>query len=163
MESADIYVLSKLRWQLFGSLTFKQSKMPDWHRMKMLFALFRKVAKDFHVYFPAIPFVVRLEPGEIGERMHNHFLLSGLPDNAPSVPTCFAMMRYWERLGGGIPRVRVFDPRLSGVDYVAECLGYHMDGADIYESAKFGSNGRELFYSRAVWDESKHFRRRVDR
>jgi hypothetical protein len=31
-----------------------------------------------------------------------------------------------------------------GVDYVAKCLGYRLDGADVYESAKFGMDGREL-------------------
>ena len=70
------------------------------------------------------------------------------------------MMRTWEnKLRGGHARIRLFDPRLSGVDYVAECLGY--DGADTYESAKFGESGRELMYSRAVWNEANHFRRRL--
>ena len=64
---------------------------------------------------------------------------------------------------GGHAQVRIFDPRLSGVDYVAKCLGYGSDGADVYESAKFGMDGRELMYSRAVWNEANHFRRRADR
>ena len=38
-----------------------------------------------------------------------------------------------------------------------------VNGADAYESAKFGQCGRELMYSRAVWDEANHFRRRIDR
>ena len=59
-----------------------------------------------------------------------------------------------------IRQFSAFDPRLSGVDYVAECLGY--DGADCYESAKFGQNGRELMYSRAVWNEANHFRKHID-
>jgi hypothetical protein len=162
MESADIYVLSKLRWQFFGSLTFRTDRMPEQVRITMFFALIRKAAKDFHVYFPALPWCLRLERGEIGQRLHQHFLLTGLPATATGVATCFAMMRTWQnRLRGGHARIRLFDPRLSGVDYVAECLGY--DGADSYESAKFGQGGRELMYSRAVWNEANHFRRRVDR
>jgi hypothetical protein len=161
MESADVYTLAKLRWQFFGSLTFRTERLPERIRMSMCFALMRKVAKDFGTYFPNLPWCLRLERGEIGGRLHNHFLLGGLPASAGSSATCFAMMRTWEKLRGGHPRIRVFDPRLGGVDYVAECLGY--DGADSYESAKFGSAGRELFYSRAVWDEENHFRRRADR
>lgn len=160
MESADIYTLGKLRWQFFGSLTFRSERMPERVRITMFFALVRKSAKDFHVYFPALPWCLRLEHGEIGGRLHFHFLLMGLPESAVCVATCFAMMRTWESLRGGSPRIRLFDPRLSGVDYVAECLGY--DGADSYESAKFGQNGRELMYSRAVWDKANHFRKHID-
>jgi len=161
MESADIYVLSKLRWQFFGSLTFRTERMPERVRVTTFFALMRKVAKDFHIYFPGVPWCLRLERGEITNRLHHHFLLTGLPPSAISVATCFAMMRTWEnKLRGGHARVRLFDPRLSGVEYVAECLGY--DGADAYESAKFGQSGRELMYSRAVWNTANHFRRRVD-
>jgi len=161
MESADVYVLSKLRWQFFGSLTFRADRMPERVRISMFFALLRKAAKDFRCYFPRLPWCLRLERGEIGDRLHNHFLLAGLPESGMCVATCFAMMRAWEnKLGGGHARIRVFDPRLSGVGYVAECLGY--DGADVYESAKFGSNGRDLMYSRAVWDEANHFRRHTN-
>ena len=162
METADIYVLSKLRWQFFGSLTFRTERMPERVRTSMFFALMRKVSNDFRVYFPGLPWCLRLERGEINQRLHHHFLLTGLPENAASVATCFAIMRTWEnKLRGGHARVRLFDPRLGGVEYVAECLGY--DGADAYESAKFGQNGRELMYSRAVCNDANHFRRRVDR
>jgi len=164
MESADVYVLSKLHWQFFGSLTFRTERLPQRVRISMFFALMRKAAKDFRVYFPGLPWCLRIERGDIGGRLHNHFLLTGLPDNAVSVATCFAMMRTWSNtLRGGHAQIRIFDPRLSGVDYVAKCLGYQLDGADVYESAKFGMDGRELMYSRAVWDEAKHFRRRADR
>lgn len=101
MESADIYTLSKLRWQFFGSLTFRSEQMPEQVRITMFFALIRKSAKDFRVYFPALPWCLRLEHGEIGERLHFHFLLTGLPENAVCVATCFAMMRTWEKLRGG--------------------------------------------------------------
>jgi hypothetical protein len=162
MESADICVLSKLRWQFFGSLTFRSERMPERMRITLFFALMRKAAKDSRAYFPAMPWCLRLERGEINDRLHHHFLLTGLPESATCIPTCFAMMRTWEnKLRGGHPRIRVFNPRLSGVEYVAECLGYN--GADAYESAKFGTNGRELHYSDAVWNEENHFRRRVDR
>jgi len=137
--------------------------LPQRVRISMFFALMRKAAKDLHVYFPGLPWCFRIERGEITGRLHNHFLLAGLPENAICVATCFAMMRIWaNKLRGGHAQVRIFDPRLSGVDYIAKCLGYQLDGADVYESAKFGMDGRELVYSRGVLEEENHFRRRVD-
>ena len=162
MENADVYVLSKLRWQFFGSLTFRSERLPERVRTSMFFALIRKAARDFRVYFPTLPWCLRLERGEINDRLHHHFLLTGLPESAASRATCFAMMRMWEnKLRGGYARIRLFYTRLSGVEYVAECLGY--DGADLYESAKFGQSGRDLIYSRALWNDANHFRRRIDR
>jgi hypothetical protein len=157
-----VYVLSKLRWQFFGSLTFHTERLPQRIRVSMFFALISK-AKDFRVYFSGLPWCLRIERGEISGRLHNHFLLTGMPENAVCIATCFSMMRTWtNKLRGGHPQIRIFDPRLSGVDYVAKCLGYQLDGADVYESAKFGMDCRELVYSRVVWDEAKHFRRRAD-
>lgn len=161
MESPDIYVLMRIRWQFFGTLTFKSEKLPERVRVGMFYALLRQVAKDFGLYFPALPWCLRKERGEISGRLHCHFLLAGLPEHAVSQKTCFAMMAYWEKKRGGIPRIRIFDPHLNGVDYVAKCLGQGLDGADSYESAKFGSNGSELLYAEAVWDESNHFRKRI--
>ena len=42
-ESADVYVLAKLWWQFFGSLTFRTERV----RISMFFALMRKAAKTF--------------------------------------------------------------------------------------------------------------------
>ncbi len=160
MESADIYVLARLRWQFFGSLPFRTERLPERIRMSMCFALVRKVVKDFRLYFPNLPWCLRLERGEIGGRIHNHFLLGGCPKTHPAPRRVrddadLGETAWWTSLNQSFRSTR-----LSGVDYVAECLGY--DGADSYESAKFGTNGRELHYSHAVWNEN-HFRRRLDR
>ncbi len=63
MENADVYVLSKLRWQFFGSLTFRSERLPERVRTSMFFALIRKAARDFRVYFPTLPWCLRLERG----------------------------------------------------------------------------------------------------
>ena len=39
VESPDIYTLSKLRWQFFGSLTILHERMPERVRITMFFAL----------------------------------------------------------------------------------------------------------------------------
>jgi hypothetical protein len=42
------------------------------------------------------------------------------------------------------------------------CENLRKNSLGNYESAKFGQNGRELMYSRAVWDEANHFRKHID-
>lgn len=71
-----------------------------------------------------------------------------------------------EQLGGGFARVSVFNPQLNGVDYLTKCLGYplpDLNGADCYESAKFGSRSCDLMLSNAVWKVSSHARRQTGR
>jgi hypothetical protein len=163
MESADIYVLGKLRWQFFGSLTFKSERLPERVRLAMFFALLRRTAKDFRCYFPALPWCLRQERGEITNRRHCHFLLTGLPARAVSVKTCMTLKVRWEQLGGGFARVSEFNPALNGVDYITKCLGHELNGADCYESAKFGGGTCDLMLSRAVWNVSNHARRQTGR
>ena len=164
MESAGIYVLSKLHWQFFGSLTFKSERLPERLRISMFFALLRKTAKDFRLHFPRLPWCLRQERGEIGGRRHFHFLLTGLPPNAASVKTCMTLKTRWEQLGGGFARVSEFNPQLNGVDYLTKCLGHEsLSGGDCYESAKFGFRSCDLMLSKAVWKISTHARRQTGR
>lgn len=163
MESPDIYILTQVRWQLFGTLTFKSERLPERVRLSMYFALMRRVASEFGVYFPRLPWCLRQERGEQFGRRHFHFLLTGLPKQAVTITTCFYIMAQWERMGGGMARVRVFDPRLNGVGYITECLGYAPDAGDVYESAKFGSRHCELMLSDAVWKILRSIRMRTER
>ncbi len=39
MESDDVYVLLKLRWQFFGSLMFRTERLSERVRISMFFAL----------------------------------------------------------------------------------------------------------------------------
>jgi hypothetical protein len=57
-------------------------------------------------------------------------------------------------LGGGMARVRKFDPSLTGVDYVAKCLS-GPDGGDLYELDKFGLKSCELTLSKALLINAK--------
>jgi hypothetical protein len=57
-ESPDLWLLCGVRWQFFGSLTFKQEKQ--------------------HLYFPRLAWCRREELGELLGRRHYHFLLTGL-------------------------------------------------------------------------------------
>jgi hypothetical protein len=151
MESPDIHVLEPCNWQLFGSFSFKSERIPERVRLAMWFSLAREVCKWHGVYFPRLLWALRQEPGEIGGRLHFHALIGGLPPHAVSVPTCFAVMAAWERLGGGMARCREFDRTRNGPGYITECLTTHGDcGADAYESAKFGDSRCHLLVAESV-------------
>ena len=147
MESPDVFVLTRVHWQFFGTLTFKKELMPERHRIGMYFATLRTVARKLRVFFPDLPWCLRQENGEQFGRRHLHFLLTGLPRNNVNPSTCFFIMHSWEEHGGGMARVRVFDDTLNGVGYVSKCLGTVPDGRDVYESAKFAHGPSQLMLS----------------
>jgi hypothetical protein len=159
MESADSYILSKIRWQIFGGLSYKTPNCPEDRRLKRFFGLMRSTVKDFHIYFPNVPWCLRLERGPIGGALHNHFLLAGLPDDALCTATCTTMMQRWqEKFGGAESKIQLFDPSLGGVDYVTKCLGYDA----VLGAQSFKTSDQNLRYAHAVWDEANHFRKSVN-
>lgn len=135
MEQADVYNLTRIRWQVFGTLTFRSERLPNKIHQQMWFAHCRKTCQNFGLYFPKALWCLRQERGEATGRRHFHYLFGGLPEKAVTESTCFAQMAEWERLGGGMARVRIFNRALNGVGYVTKCLGV---GADLYELNKFG-------------------------
>jgi hypothetical protein len=54
-------------------------------------------------------------------------------------------MRFWESLGGGMARARVFDVASEGPQYLLKSL----EGGDLHESAKFGKRS-DLIASRSL-------------
>ena len=136
----EIYALSLVEWQFFASLTFKSEKLTDAVRIKMFFALMRRQADHFGVYFPRTIWCLRTERGEATGRLHQHALIAGFPQHARTTPTCFAFMKLWEQLGGGMARVTLYSPRLDGVGYVLKGCEeeYKRAGGDFYETRKFG-------------------------
>lgn len=58
-------------------------------------------------------------------------------------------MHKWEGLGGGMARIRKFNPSLTGVDYITKCLS-EPDGGDLYELGKFGLKSCELTLSKPL-------------
>lgn len=149
MEKPELYHLARIDWQFFGTLTFRAAEIPERVRLSMWFAYVRKVAGNFRLHFPSLLWCLRQEEGELNSRRHFHYLLGGLPEKAVTIGTCFALMAEWEKLRGGMARVRVFNRSLNGIDYIAkECLG--MTGADSYESAKFGASSSGLMLGKGA-------------
>lgn len=136
----EIYALSLIEWQLFATLTFKSEKLAEAVRRKMFFALMRKQAEHFGVHFKQTIWCLRTEAGEATGRLHLHALIAGFPKHALKPATCFAFMKLWEQLGGGMARVHVYSPLLDGVGYVLKgCEAeYQQAGGDFYETQKFG-------------------------
>ena len=154
MEVPEVHILTKQSWQLFGTFTFRQEEMSTARRFNMFFAWLRQSAKQFRVYFPRLPWCLRMEDGEMTGRRHFHFLLAGFPAHSIHQTTRFWMMHKWEEIGGGMARVRKFDPSLTGVDYVTKCLS-GPDGGDLYELDKFGLKSCELTLSKALLINAK--------
>ncbi|HEY3853731.1 MAG TPA: hypothetical protein VGO67_04990 [Verrucomicrobiae bacterium] len=138
----ELFALSLIEWQLFATLTFKSEKMTDAVRIKMFFALMREQADNFGVHFKETIWCLRREDGELTGRGHLHALIAGFPQHALTTATCFAFMKIWERMGGGMARVTLYSPLLDGVGYVLKgCEAeYQRAGGDFYEAKKFGGH-----------------------
>jgi hypothetical protein len=72
----------------------------------------------------------------------------------PLPPREIARAHKWEELGGGMARVRQFNPALTGVGYITGCLS-EPDGGDLYEFDKFGLKSCELMLSKALLRNAK--------
>lgn len=126
-------------WCQFGTLTFI-GKAPPSHgcRRKMAFAWLRTMATMADQDFSRLIWCLRDEQGEITGRHHFHVLL-GRTHLPLSPATNFRLMAAWERLGGGMARVKTFNRSLAGAEYVSKCLsGESTRGESAYELDKFG-------------------------
>jgi hypothetical protein len=159
METALTYTLQRVHWQFFGTLTFKSAKLPERVRVSMFFALVRCVCRWHKVPFRQCLWALRQESGEIGGRLHFHFLIAGLPSYAVQVATCMSIKAQWERLGGGMARVREYDSGEQGLEYILKCLNVTNAGANLYEVTKFSHSADEVMLSNSIWSPANHARR----
>lgn len=151
METALTYSLQKVHWQFFAALTFRSAKLPERVRLSMFFALVRCLCRWFKVPFREAIWALRQEAGEIGGRLHFHFLFAGVPPEAVHVATCMSIKAQWERIGGGMARVREFDPSQPGLEYLLKCLSAS-PGANLYEVGKFSHSSDEIMLSKSFWE-----------
>jgi len=152
MEKPDVYILSQVAWQFWITLTLKNAALnSEKLRQSLWFALLRGLAGWYRVDFNRLLWVRRAELGETSARLHWHALVGGLPDVASHRATCFAIKNYWEKLGGGIARVYLYDSSRNALDYMfppesLEGTSCSMSsGAVQYESAKFGKSDQVTF------------------
>ena len=154
METPEIHVLNRIDWQFFGTLTFKSERLPERVRLALFFALLRQFCRQFGLKFPKLLWCLRQEQGELTGRRHFHYLLAGAPASLVNLSTCFWLADKWEKLGGGMARVHVFDPRLNAGAYILKQCGLDDAslGGEVYESAKFSGNACELLLADRLWE-----------
>ena len=119
--------------------------------MTVVIALVRRPCRWFKVPFSDCLWALRQDPGEIGGRLHFHFLFSGIPPEAVQVATCMSIKAQWERIGGGMARVREFDPSQSGLEYILKCLCVS-GGSNLYEVGKSSHSADEMRLSKSFWN-----------
>ena len=118
----------------------------------MYFALLREFARQFELKFRFLLWCLRQETGEQFGRRHFHYFLAGARGALVNQSTCFWLMDRWEKLGGGMARVHVFDSGLNAGSYILKRNGFTgVDLGDSYESAKFSSKACELMLADRVW------------
>lgn len=141
------HALAGVSWQWFGHLTFKREAESETRRVARFRAVLRPFARRFHSYFPNLIWCLRQEYGDLGGRVHFHFLLAGLPPRAMSVLACRQFEALWKRKGGGTAVVEVFAPALGGVGYALKISPHDACSRAGRESAKFGPGDCELMLS----------------
>lgn len=119
-------------------------------RRAMQFQFLRRLAamhggqKSEDAAFKELTWVLREEFGEVTNRLHWHALVAGLRGSLVRSTTCLFMMGYWEGIGGGMARIRVYDAGQDGASYITKGLNedsFTSGGANRYEIGKF--NGDE--------------------
>ena len=145
-HNPELLSLSIIDWQLFCTFTFKQNELSERVRLAMLFAVLRTLAHNSGLHFKKLLWVVRTERGEQFGRLHYHALIAGLPSHWKNWATANSLEKLWRKIGGGHPRVSVFNPSLDGVDYIlkrgdelARSLSARR-GGDNHELCKFGGS-----------------------
>lgn len=146
IKLAEMYWLADLRWQFFGTFTFRESflrkgtvraeskrlaRFNSWGREVYWHYFHHGKEWDFRSIYAR-----RLEAGEIGGMYHFHFLMAGFEDRNVHRACCEHLKHLWVKSNsrGGHCDLRVYDSALNGADYIAKCI----DPKNRYEFNKFG-------------------------
>ena len=133
-ESSDnfAYTLARIRWDLFGTLTFRgrvpRSSLAFGHAWRHL----RHASTLTGQPYARLLIALRQELGELNGRFHFHYLLGGT-QTRNAITLCHRLEYAWKRQTGAMAKIRPFDHSQAGVAYVTKCL----NGADVYEMNKF--------------------------
>ncbi|MCW1887020.1 hypothetical protein OKA04_19935 [Luteolibacter flavescens] len=155
MEIPEIHVLNRIRWQFFGTLTFKSARISDRKRHHMWYAYLRQTARWLKIGdFQRLLWVLRAEEGERTGRFHFHYFLAGLPTRMANPTTCFFLMDLWEELRGGMARGSVFDPQLNAGAYITKDLAASNESPvmrGFHESGKVSWGDCQLTIANSGW------------
>lgn len=168
--SPEQYWLSRIPWQLFGTLTFEEDHLPEAERLRRFFRVARRAAKLTRSHFPGVLWVLRQEDGDKFGHRHLHFVMAGLRVVADVEQLCAKLEECWQRDGGwkqvarhrhcaklgeskqrksgGRCQIEAYDPSRDGVGYLLKGLNYR--AANFPTSAKFTQGNGQIMESEAV-------------
>jgi len=132
------YSLARLRWDVFGTLTFKGSVPSTKRCFGRAWAHMHQAAELSKRPYSELLICLRPELGEEFGRFHFHYLLGGtLLANA--ITLSHQLEHHWFGLfgQGAIAKCRAYDHTLHGVEYVTKCLSQGTLGKNEYELRKF--------------------------
>jgi len=160
VEDPILFSLTRLRYDVFGTLTFS-GKVPRPAKAKSLvFQFFRASAQDCGTPYSDLLIVLREERGELRGRYHLHFLLGGCRVNNLHT-LAFQMSSRWRQIAGGFAKIRAYDQSRRGLAYTLKGLDLDAEAANRYELEKFSSADR-LTVSRSCARVLRSFRRMRD-
>ncbi len=166
MSASLLHHIQRSEWQFFVTCTYRNSRtMSEKVRRSMQFQWLRRLAamhggeKSADAAFRDLTWILREEFGEVTNRLHWHALVSGMKSSLVRPTTCLFMMGYWEGIGGGMARIRVYDAGQDGASYVTKGLtedAFTTNGANRYEVGKFnGDESLMLIPSNSLLDQWK--------
>jgi len=131
------YSLARIRWDVFGTLTFRSVPSPN-RAYGRAWALMRRAAELVQRSYSQLLIALRAELGEMTGRFHFHFLLGGTKTRN-EITLAHQLEHGWFGLfgQGAISKCRPYDRSRAGVAYVTKCLGQGTWGANEYEVRKF--------------------------
>jgi len=133
-ESSDnfAYTLARLRWDVFGTLTFKGCVPRRPVAYGHAWRHFRQASELNERPYAQLLIALRDELGELNGRFHFHYLLGGT-GTRNAITLCHRLKDAWKGQTGALAKIRPYDCSQAGVAYVTKCLS----GADVYEMNKY--------------------------
>ena len=132
------YSLARVRWDVFGTLTFRSVPSPNNCVWPGLGADAPGGGAGPAALFSASDCVARGAGGNDGQRFHFHFLLGGTQARNEITLAHQLEHRWYGLFGqGAISKCRAYDRSRAGVEYVTKCLSEGCWGANEYELRKF--------------------------
>ena len=128
MSAVDLVILERVKWDWFVSCTVKRRDASDIFLTKKCFALLRWLARQNSVYFPRLPWAIRIESGVSPDHRHFHCLIGGLLHTG--IGMRMATINRWCYLVGtknpeipkGTCRVRLYDGSRGAACYLVSVL-----------------------------------------
>ena len=133
VRAADFaYTLSRIHWDTFNTLTFKNPVPRPAICYGMVWKWFQTISDFSGIPYKRLLLGLRGEHGELGGRFHFHALVGGTNTRNIKSLSFFSEKSWRQITGNSIAEVRPYDRSLAGADYICKCLG-----ANAYELGKF--------------------------